>query len=176
LAGDIGDRIGQGEALERDPGLADPVDLQLVELDHPGAAMRGRDQDALRLQHLQRLAHRHPADREPPREIGLDQPLPGRHHARADGVDDGVGHLGGEALGPRQDQRRRRRRGDGVPADGRHGFSPLSAKCIQWGCGALQVSLYYRRSLGAHPGATASYKPRPCPRQMARIQRFRTGR
>ena len=153
LPGEIGDGVGQREALERDAGLADPVDLQLVELDHPGAAMRGGDQDALRLQHLQRLAHRHAADREPPREIGLDQPLPGRHRARADGVDDGVGHLGGEALGPRQDQRRRRRRGDGVPADGRHGRFHLCRLNVysHGSCGALQVWLYCRPSPGPRP-------------------------
>src|SRR5258708_32307482 len=49
LAGEIGDGIGQREALERDAGLADPGDLELVELDDPRAAMRGGGQDGPRV-------------------------------------------------------------------------------------------------------------------------------
>ena len=98
----MGDRIGQGEAFQRQAGRADPIDLEIVEIHDMGAAMRRDVENSLGLQHLQRLSDRHPADVELPGQVRFDEPLAELDRASGDRIDDEVGDLRGKALGPGQ--------------------------------------------------------------------------
>ena len=151
--------VAQRDLLERHARLADVIDLGIVEVRHVSAAVRCAFEDALRLQHLHRLAQGHTADLQLLREVGLHQPLARPERARGDTVDDDVGHLLRQVALAHERQHRGERHWRRTAPDGSaalyleatgHGKTPA---CLNW------LNVYNLHRVPQH-GTASSLRPR----------------
>ena len=76
------------------------IEIRGVEGRYPRAMVRNCFQDALGLQNLECLAHRHAAYVQLPCDIGFDQALPGLEQSLGHGIHQDIGHRVGERALP----------------------------------------------------------------------------
>lgn len=90
----------KSQCFDSNSGIADFIDDLFIYVDHRQSPVRLTLQYPLCRQDFKGLSNRHSTDFQAGCNLGFEHPLTGRKISEADGFDQIVGHLFGEALAP----------------------------------------------------------------------------